>query len=38
MRYLLQRGKRPLAVGFFFSLGHSTVVFSFVTAIALIAS
>lgn len=26
-RKLLQQGKRPLAVGFFFSLGHSTVVF-----------
>jgi high-affinity nickel-transport protein len=25
-RYLLQRGKQPLATGFFFSLGHSTVV------------
>lgn len=34
-RYLLQKGKRPLAVGFFFSLGHSTVVFVFVTALAL---
>jgi len=37
-RYLLQKGKRPLGVGFFFSLGHSTVVFAFVTAIAFIAS
>jgi len=37
-RYLLQKGKRPLGVGFFFSLGHSTVVFGFVTALALIAS
>ena len=26
VRYLLQKGKQPLAVGFFFSLGHSTVV------------
>lgn len=25
-RYLLQRGKRPLSAGFFFSLGHSTIV------------
>ena len=24
--FLLQKGKRPLAVGFFFSLGHSTIV------------
>lgn len=37
-RYLLQKGKQPLAVGFFFALGHSTVVFLFVTAIALVAS
>src|ERR1700757_4429178 len=27
VRYLLQRGRKPLGVGFFFSLGHSTVVF-----------
>src|SRR2546422_4172698 len=26
-RKLLQEGKRPVSVGFFFSLGHSTVVF-----------
>ena len=26
-RKLLQRGEKPLGVGFFFSLGHSTVVF-----------
>jgi high-affinity nickel-transport protein len=25
-RFLMQRGERPLGVGFFFSLGHSTVV------------
>ena len=37
-RYLLQKGKRPLAVGLFFSMGHSTVVFAFVTAIAIVAS
>ncbi len=37
-RYLLQKGKKPLAVGFFFSLGHSTVVFVFVTAIAIVAA
>lgn len=37
-RYLLQKDKRPLAVGFFFSLGHSTVVLVFVSAIALVAS
>lgn len=34
VRYLLQRGQRPLGVGFFFSLGHATVVF--VLAIALV--
>src|SRR6201987_1263975 len=26
-RFLMQRGKKPLGVGFFFSLGHSTIVF-----------
>lgn len=26
-RFMIQRGKRPLGVGFFFSLGHSTIVF-----------
>ena len=26
VRFLLQKGKKPLGVGFFFSLGHSTVV------------
>jgi high-affinity nickel-transport protein len=26
VRFMLQRGKRPLGIGFFFSLGHSTVV------------
>lgn len=35
-RYLLQRGKRPLGLGFFFSLGHSTIVF--VLSVCLIAS
>ncbi len=29
-RKLMQQGKRPVAVGFFFSLGHSTIVFRFV--------
>jgi high-affinity nickel-transport protein len=35
-RFMLQRGKKPLGVGFFFSLGHSTIVFllSFGLAIA----
>jgi high-affinity nickel-transport protein len=26
-RFMIQRGKHPLGVGFFFSLGHSTIVF-----------
>ena len=34
-RKLMQQGKRPVAVGFFFSLGHSTVVFGLSAAIAL---
>ncbi len=33
-RYLMQRGKKPLGVGFFFSLGHSTIVVSLALAIA----
>ncbi|HXA70585.1 MAG TPA: HoxN/HupN/NixA family nickel/cobalt transporter [Stellaceae bacterium] len=36
-RKLMQEGKRPIAVGFFFSLGHSTVVVVAVAAIALAA-
>jgi high-affinity nickel-transport protein len=28
VRYMMQQGKRPLGIGFFFSLGHSTVVFA----------
>jgi high-affinity nickel-transport protein len=34
-RKLMQEGKRPIAVGFFFSLGHSTVVVLASAAIAL---
>ncbi len=34
-RYLMQQGKRPMGVGFFFSLGHSTVVFVLAIVIAL---
>jgi high-affinity nickel-transport protein len=34
-RKMMQQGKRPVAVGFFFSLGHSTIVFSLSIAIAL---
>ncbi len=32
-RFMLQKGKRPLGVGFFFSLGHSTVVLALAMAI-----
>src|SRR5262249_29692174 len=34
-RKLLQDGKRPLGVGFFFSLGHSTIVFVLTIGLAL---
>src|SRR6266566_3905097 len=34
-RKLLQDGRRPVAVGFFFSLGHSTVVLLIAGAIGL---
>ncbi len=37
-RKLMQEGKRPVAVGFFFSLGHSTIVFALSLAIALAAT
>ena len=33
-RFLLQKGKRPLGVGFFFSLGHSSVVMALSVGIA----
>jgi high-affinity nickel-transport protein len=38
VRYMLQNGKRPLGVGFFFSLGHSTVVVGLAIAIAVAAT
>jgi nickel/cobalt transporter (NiCoT) family protein len=37
-RNFLQRGKRPMGVGFFFSLGHSTVVFALATGLAVAAA
>jgi nickel/cobalt transporter (NiCoT) family protein len=37
-RAFLQRGKRPLGVGFFFSLGHSSVVFALATGLAVATS
>ena len=33
-RYLMQRGERQMGVGFFFSLGHSTIVVSLAVGIA----
>lgn len=38
VRYMLQKGKKPLGVGFFFSLGHSTIVLGLAVAIAYAAS
>jgi nickel/cobalt transporter (NiCoT) family protein len=38
VRYMLQKGKQPLGVGFFFSLGHSTVVLALAIAIAVAAT
>ena len=37
-RKLMQEGKRPVAVGFFFSLGHSTIVVALTIAIAITAT
>ena len=37
-RKLIQEGKRPVAVGFFFSLGHSTIVVALSIAIAITAT
>ncbi|HEU5229647.1 MAG TPA: HoxN/HupN/NixA family nickel/cobalt transporter [Ktedonobacteraceae bacterium] len=37
-RKLMQEDKRPVAVGFFFSLGHSTIVVALTIAIALAAT
>ena len=38
VRYLMQKGKQPLGVGFFFSLGHSTVVVALAIGIAFAAT
>lgn len=38
VRYLLQKGKRPLGVGFFFSLGHSSVVLALAVGISFAAT
>jgi len=37
-RLMLQRGRRPMGVGFFFSLGHSSVVLGLCLAIAAVGS
>ncbi|MBC5824542.1 MAG: HoxN/HupN/NixA family nickel/cobalt transporter, partial [Candidatus Eremiobacteraeota bacterium] len=37
-RKLMQEGKRPVAVGFFFSLGHSTIVVALSVGIAIAAA
>src|SRR6266478_6623963 len=37
-RKLMQEGKRPIAVGFFFSLGHSTIVVLASVVIAFVTS
>lgn len=34
VRYMLQKGNKPLGIGFFFSLGHSTVVLALAVGIA----
>jgi len=38
VRFMLQKGKQPLGVGFFFSLGHSTVVLVLAIGIAFAAT
>ena len=38
VRYLMQKGQKPLGVGFFFSLGHSTVVVALAIAVAFAAT
>ena len=38
VRYMLQQGKKPLGIGFFFSLGHSSIVLGLAIAIAFAAT
>jgi nickel/cobalt transporter (NiCoT) family protein len=38
VRYMLQKGQQPLGVGFFFSLGHSTIVLALAVAVMLAAT
>jgi nickel/cobalt transporter (NiCoT) family protein len=36
-RFMLQKGRRPLGIGFFFSLGHSSIVFGLAFGLAVAA-
>lgn len=38
IRFMVRRDRRPLGVGFFFSLGHSSVVFALAVAVTLAAA
>ena len=38
VRYLMQKGQRPLGIGFFFSLGHSTIVVAVALGVVLAAA
>ncbi len=38
VRFMLQRGQRPLGIGFFFSLGHSTIVLALAVGVAFAAT
>jgi high-affinity nickel-transport protein len=38
VRFMLQRGERPLGIGFFFSLGHSTIVLALAVGVAFAAT
>ena len=38
VRYMLQKGRRPLGVGFYFSLGHSTIVLCLAIGLAFAAA
>ncbi|MEJ2345880.1 MAG: HoxN/HupN/NixA family nickel/cobalt transporter [Gammaproteobacteria bacterium] len=38
IRYMLQKGRKPLGIGFFFSLGHSTIVVALAVVIAVSAA
>jgi high-affinity nickel-transport protein len=38
VRFMLQKGRKPLGVGFFFSLGHSTVVLGLAVGVAFAAT